>query len=69
MNYSLSDVRTAEITRFCAGDGAFSYEYFGARRAEQNGEQGVLFRVWAPNARERFGCGRLQRLEQNRAAL
>ena len=50
MNYSLSDVRTA-AEAFAAGDGAFSYEYFGARRAEKNGEQGVLFRVWAPNAR------------------
>ena len=50
MDYSLSDIRTA-ADRFTAGDGAFSYEYFGARRAEQNGEQGVLFRVWAPNAR------------------
>ena len=50
MNYSLNDSRSA-VECFQAGDGAFSYEYFGARGAERNGERGVLFRVWAPNAR------------------
>ena len=49
MNYSLDDCRSM-AERFFAGDGVHSYEYFGARLAEQDGRQGVLFRVWAPNA-------------------
>ncbi len=49
MNYSLDDCR-GMAERFFAGDGVHSYEYFGARPAEQDGRQGVLFRVWAPNA-------------------
>ena len=49
MNYSLDDSRSM-AERFFAGDGVHSYEYFGARLAVQDGRQGVLFRVWAPNA-------------------
>ena len=49
MNYSLSEERSASAV-FAEGDGAYSYEYFGARLAEKNGEKGAVFRVWAPNA-------------------
>ena len=49
MNYSLSEERSPSAV-FAEGDGAFSYEFFGARLAEKNGEKGAVFRVWAPNA-------------------
>jgi len=29
-----------------------AYDYFGAHRCEENGEEGYVFRVWAPRARE-----------------
>lgn len=49
MNYTLSEERSAAEV-FAAGDGAFSYEYFGARPLTRDGSPGTLFRVWAPNA-------------------
>ncbi|MBR1482918.1 MAG: 1,4-alpha-glucan branching protein GlgB [Ruminococcus sp.] len=49
MHDSLSEERGAAAA-FADGDGAFSYEYFGARLAERDGQSGVLFRLWAPNA-------------------
>ena len=49
MNYSLSEERSASAV-FAEGDGAYSYEYFGARLAKKNGEKDAVFRVWAPNA-------------------
>ena len=33
------------------GNNYESYRYFGAHLTEQQGEKGVLFRVWAPHAR------------------
>ena len=35
---------------FHQGTSNRAYEYLGAHFAEQNGEKGVMFRVWAPNA-------------------
>ena len=49
MNYSFNDSRS-EITRFCEGDSVGAYHYFGAHPEERDGKQGVVFRVWAPNA-------------------
>ena len=33
------------------GNNSESYRLFGAHLVSQNGENGVLFRVWAPHAR------------------
>ena len=49
MNYSFNDSRS-EITLFCEGDSVGAYRYFGAHPEERDGKQGVVFRVWAPNA-------------------
>ena len=49
MNYSLNDGRS-EIARFCDGDSVRAFDYFGAHPEERDGKQGVMFRVWAPNA-------------------
>lgn len=49
MNYSFNEVRS-EITLFCEGDSVGAYNYFGAHLEERDGRQGVVFRVWAPNA-------------------
>ena len=49
MNYSFHDERS-EITRFCEGDSVRAFDYFGAHPEVRDGKQGVMFRVWAPNA-------------------
>jgi len=38
------------VELFHNGIDKFAYKYFGAHFAEKDGENGVLFRVWAPNA-------------------
>ena len=35
---------------FHEGKATEAYAFFGAHFTEQNGEKGVIFRVWAPNA-------------------
>ena len=50
MNYSFNDERS-ELTKFCEGDSARAFDYFGAHFEQRGGEWGVMFRVWAPNAK------------------
>jgi 1,4-alpha-glucan branching enzyme len=45
-----SALNDAELHRFAAGDHLRAHELLGARRAELEGVEGVLFAVWAPNA-------------------
>ena len=49
MNYSFNDSRTA-LELFAAGDAVRAYDLFGAHFVNWNGRDGVVFRVWAPNA-------------------
>lgn len=49
MNYNLSEDRP-EISLFLAGDAVHSYNLFGAHLVNWDGKDGVVFRVWAPNA-------------------
>ena len=49
MNYSFNDERSL-TARFFDGDAATAYEYFGAHTENRDGKNGVVFRVWAPNA-------------------
>lgn len=49
MNYSLNDDRSA-FELFSCGDSVCAYYYFGAHLISRNGENGAVFRVWAPNA-------------------
>ena len=39
------------IYLFKQGNNQEAYRYFGAHLCEQNGEAGVVFRVWAPHAK------------------
>lgn len=41
----------SDITSFYEGTNSRLYEYLGAHRAEIGNDEGVVFRVWAPNAR------------------
>ncbi|MCQ2514322.1 MAG: 1,4-alpha-glucan branching protein GlgB [Ruminococcus sp.] len=50
MNYTLNDERTA-LDVFHAGDSVHAYELFGAHIVNWDNRNGVVFRVWAPNAR------------------
>lgn len=49
MNYSLNESRTA-LELFHAGDAVRAYSFFGAHLVNWDGRNGVVFRVWAPNA-------------------
>jgi 1,4-alpha-glucan branching enzyme len=49
MNYTFNDARTA-LDIFHAGDSVRAYELFGAHFVNWDGKNGVVFRVWAPNA-------------------
>lgn len=49
MNYSFNEVRS-DLELFLSGDAVRCYNYMGAHLVEQDGKQGVIFRVWAPNA-------------------
>ncbi|MBQ7642743.1 MAG: hypothetical protein IJS67_02460, partial [Clostridia bacterium] len=42
---------------FHEGTNYKTYEYLGARKATLNGKEGVVFRVWAPNATAVFISG------------
>ncbi len=39
-----------DAAAFFGGTNSEAYRYLGAHRAERNGEEGYVFRVWAPNA-------------------
>lgn len=49
MKYSFSEGRNA-LELFCAGDSVCAYDFFGAHLVNRDGKDGVVFRVWAPNA-------------------
>ena len=49
MNYSLNDSRNA-LELFKSGDAVRAYDFFGAHLVNWDGREGVVFRVWAPNA-------------------
>ena len=49
MNYSLNDNRTP-LELFSSGDAVRAYDFFGAHTVNWDGREGVVFRVWAPNA-------------------
>lgn len=49
MNYSFSEARNA-LELFCDGDSVRAGEFFGAHLVNRDGRDGVVFRVWAPNA-------------------
>lgn len=49
MNYGFNEDRTA-LELFCAGDSVCAYDFFGAHLVNWDGKDGVVFRVWAPNA-------------------
>ena len=40
-----------ELKLFKEGENYFAYEYFGAHKAVKRKKDGVIFRVWAPNAK------------------
>lgn len=49
MNYNFNEDRTA-LELFRSGDAVRAYDLFGAHLVNWDGRDGVVFRVWAPNA-------------------
>ena len=64
MNYTFNDGRS-EIVRFCDGDSVRAFDYFGAHPGERDGVPGVMFRVWAPNARNVAVAGDFNNWDKN----
>ena len=50
MNYSFNDERS-HIQLYYDGDAIRAYDFFGSHVENWDGKQGVVFRVWAPNAK------------------
>ena len=50
MNYSFNEARPA-LEVFHTGDSVRAYDFLGAHLVNRNDKNGVVFRVWAPNAR------------------
>ena len=50
MNYSFNEERD-HIQLYYDGDAVRAYEFFGSHVENWEGRQGVVFRVWAPNAK------------------
>ncbi len=49
MDYSADEVREA-LSLFYKGENVRAYEIFGAHPVQRDGRNGIVFRVWAPNA-------------------
>ena len=49
MNYQFNDPRTP-LELFHDGDAVRAYEFMGAHKVNWDNQDGVVFRVWAPNA-------------------
>ena len=49
MNYSFNESRN-ELELYHSGDSVHAYDFFGAHLVNWDGRDGVVFRVWAPNA-------------------
>ena len=49
MNYSLNDTRSP-LQLYYDGDAVRAQEILGAHLETRDGREGVVFRVWAPNA-------------------
>ncbi len=49
MNYRYDEVRT-DADLFFQGDSIRAYDFFGAHLVNRDGSDGVVFRLWAPNA-------------------
>ena len=49
MIYQLNEERD-HIQLYYDGDAVRAYDFFGAHMENWNGKDGVVFRVWAPNA-------------------
>ena len=49
MKYSFNESRN-ELELFHSGDSVRAYDFFGAHLVNWDGRDGVVFRVWAPNA-------------------
>ena len=49
MNYQIFDERTP-LELFHDGDAVRAYDFLGAHKVNWDGKDGVVFRVWAPNA-------------------
>ena len=49
MNYRFDDDRTP-LQQYYDGDSVRAYEFMGAHLENRDGKDGVVFRVWAPNA-------------------
>ncbi|MCR5635693.1 MAG: 1,4-alpha-glucan branching protein GlgB [Clostridiales bacterium] len=47
----MSDINKDYLTSFLGGYSHDAYKFMGAHRGEMFGKQGVIFRVWAPNAK------------------
>ena len=49
---NISKQNKAEMAAFLAGTSCTAYEFFGSHSAKRGRGTGVVFRVWAPMARE-----------------
>ena len=51
MVINIPEKYTVPLYLFHRGENSHAYEFFGSHREVQNGKNGAIFRVWAPNAK------------------
>ena len=64
MNYNFNEVRSA-FKVFSDGDAVRAYNLLGAHLVNWDGRDGVVFRVWAPNALSVSVVGNFNNWNQN----
>ena len=64
-----ADQLSEAIARFSAGTSTDAYQFMGCHRAEVDGQEGYVFRVWAPHARSVRVLGKFNNWDKNSPAM
>ena len=64
-----ADQLSEAIARFSAGTSTDAYQFMGCHRAEVDGQEGYVFRVWAPHAKSVRVLGKFNNWDKNSPAM
>ena len=64
-----TDQLSEAIARFSAGNSADAYQFLGCHRQTVDGQEGYVFRVWAPHAKSVRVLGRFNDWDKESPAM